>query len=145
MRTEKWAIFIILTFILIMATFNVIGSLTMLIVDKQKDTSVLKSFGAPDSLIRKLFLTEGILISVAGGLAGLVLGIVLVIMQQQFGLLKLGNGTGSFVIDAYPVHLALADVVSVFFIVTIIGGISSVYTVWQAMRRRKSIELMKDM
>lgn len=145
MRSEKWAIFIILTFILIMATFNVIGSLTMLIVDKQKDSSILKSFGATNLLIRKLFLTEGVLISVAGGLAGLLLGVILVLVQQKFGLLKLGGGSGAFVIDAYPVHLVFQDVLLVFIIVTFIGSVSSVYTVWQSMRRRKSYELLKDM
>jgi len=135
MRSEKWAIFIILTFILIMATFNIIGSLTMIIVDKRKDISVLGSLGAGKKLINKLFLTEGMLISVAGGITGLIAGIVLVLLQQQFGLLKLGNEGGSFIIEAYPVSLQALDILLVFITVLIIGLLSSAYTVWQSLKR----------
>jgi len=140
LKAEKWAIFIILTFILIMATFNVIGSLTMLIVEKQKDRAILHSLGAGKSLIRKLFVTEGLLISVTGGLLGLLIGVAVILIQQYFGLLKLG-GSGAFVIDAYPVWLRLEDVTAVFLTVLVIGGVSSVITVYQAL---KNLETQKS-
>lgn len=144
-RSEKWAVFIILTFILIMATFNVIGSLTILIVDKQKDRGILKSFGASDSLISRIFLSEGLLIAVAGGLSGLLAGIIIVGLQQQFGLLKLSGQSGAFVIDAYPVHLLFSDILAVFAIVLLIGGLSSLYTVRQAMRKTKSKSIIREL
>ena len=135
MRSEKWAIFFILTFILILATFNVIGSLTMLIVDKKKDIGILRKLGATPLLIKKLFLTEGILITLAGGLLGLVLGIMVVLVQQYFGVLKLGNEAGNFIIDAYPVDLKWIDVAKVFAVVFVIGWLSSVYTVRLIIKR----------
>jgi len=144
MRSEKWAIFIILTFILIMATFNVIGSLTMVILDKRKDISVLSGLGAAKRVIQKLFLTEGILISLAGGVAGLFLGVVVVLLQQHFGWLKLGGDSGSFIIDAYPVNLKLLDVIAVFVTVASIGLLSSAYTVRQALRRLQSDNLKNE-
>lgn len=133
MRTEKWAIFIILTFILIMATFNVIGSLTMLIIDKKKDTVILRQLGTSQPVLQRLFLTEGLLISTLGGIIGLAAGVILVLIQQKFGILQLGSGSGSFVIDAYPVKLLLTDVLAVFITVIVIGGLSSVYTVRQSL------------
>ncbi len=135
MRSEKWAIFFILTFILILATFNVIGSLTMLIVDKKKDIGILRKLGATPLLVKKLFLTEGILITLAGGLLGLVLGIMVVLVQQYFGVLKLGNEAGNFIIDAYPVDLKWIDVAKVFAVVFVIGWLSSVYTVRLIIKR----------
>lgn len=135
MRSEKWAIFFILTFILILATFNVIGSLTMLIVDKQKDIGILRKLGATPQLIKKLFLTEGVLITLTGGILGLVLGIIVVLIQQYFGVLKLGNETGTFIIDAYPVELKFLDIIKVFGVVFVIGWLSSVYTVRQIIKR----------
>lgn len=135
MRSEKWAIFIILTFILIMATFNIIGSLTMIIVDKRKDIAVLKSLGAGKTLISKLFLAEGMLITVAGGITGLLGGIILVLLQQYFGWLKLGNEGGSFIIEAYPVSLQINDVFMVFTTVVLIGLLSSAFTVRQSLKR----------
>jgi len=135
MRSEKWAIFFILTFILIMATFNVIGSLTMLIVDKRKDIGILRKLGATPQLIQKLFLTEGVLITLTGGLLGLLLGIMVVLIQQYFGVLKLGSESGTFIIDAYPVALKGWDIVKVFCVVFVIGWLSSVYTVRQIIRR----------
>lgn len=135
MKSEKWAIFIILTFILFMATFNVIGSLTMLVVDKQKDTQILKQLGASNTLIQRLFLMEGLLISTAGGLIGLGLGMLLVWLQEYFGLISLGDGSGAFIIDAYPVDLQLTDVLSVLITVLIIGGLSSLLTVRRLSRK----------
>ena len=109
MRSEKWAVYVILTFILILATFNVVGSLSMLMIDKRKDTEILKSMGADNRLIQKIFMNEGLLISVAGGIIGLLLGIILVLLQQQFGFVKFVTG-GNYVVDAYPVMLKFKDV-----------------------------------
>lgn len=137
MRTEKWAIFIILSFILLMATFNVVGSLTMIIIDKKKDSHVLRFLGMPASALRMLFLLEGIFIALAGALAGLLSGMLVITLQERFGLLKLGGGKGAFVIDAYPVELRPGDIVAVMITVLLIGLLASGYAVFFAMRNTK--------
>jgi lipoprotein-releasing system permease protein len=144
MRSEKWAIFLILMFILIMATFNIIGSLTMLVIDKRKDIGVLRSLGAGQTLLDRLFLTEGILISISGGIAGLLVGVAVVLLQQYFGLLKLGGADGAFIVDAYPVHLKIVDVLVVFATVVVIGFLSSAYTVRQTVRKFQTLALKHD-
>jgi lipoprotein-releasing system permease protein len=144
MRSEKWAIFLILTFILIMATFNIIGSLTMLVIDKRKDIGVLRSLGAGPTLLKRLFLTEGILISISGGIAGLLVGVAVVLLQQYFGLLKLGGAEGAFIVDAYPVHLKIMDVLAVFATVVVIGFLSSAYTVRQTVSKFQTLVLKHD-
>lgn len=137
MKTEKLAVYLILTFILIMATFNMIGALSMLIIDKRKDISLLKAMGADTLLVKKIFINEGLLISVVGGIIGLLVGIAAVLIQQHFGIIRLGNG-GNYIIDAYPVALEMADVILVFATITIIGSIASFFTA------TKSIEKMED-
>ena len=137
MRSEKWAVYIILTFILILSTFNVVGSLSMLMIDKRKDTEILKSMGADNRLIQKIFLNEGLLISVAGGLIGLLLGIILVLLQQQFGFVKFGTG-GNYVVDAYPVLLKLKDVLLIFATILVVGCTSAFLTVRHAMRKESA-------
>ena len=137
MRSETWAVYVILTFILVLATFNVVGSLSMLMIDKRKDTGVLKSMGADNRLIQRIFLNEGLLISVAGGLIGLLLGIVLVLLQQRFGIVKFGTG-GNYVVDAYPVLLKLKDVLLIFATIVVVGGASAFLTVRRAMRKMAS-------
>ncbi len=121
MKSEKLAIFLILSFILLIATFNVIGSLSMLILDKKKDIAVLSSMGANKKLIKRIFLTEGLLISIIGAILGLTLGGILCWLQQRFGIISLGPGDGSFVIDAYPVQMQALDFVYVFITVFFIG------------------------
>lgn len=138
MKAEKLAVYIILTFILIMATFNMIGALSMLIIDKRKDISLLKAIGAETNLVKKIFINEGLLISVVGGILGLVVGIIAVLIQQNFGIIRLGNGDGSYVIDAYPVALEFADILLVFITITVIGSLASFFTA------SKSIEKMED-
>ena len=128
MRSEKWAVYVILTFILILATFNVVGSLSMLMIEKRKDTEVLKALGADKQLIQRIFLNEGLLISVAGGIIGLLLGIVLVLLQQRFGFVKFGTG-GNYVVDAYPVLLKVKDVLLIFATIVVVGGSSAYLTV----------------
>ena len=134
MRSEKWAVYVILTFILILATFNVVGSLSMLMIDKRKDTEILKSMGADNRLIQKIFMNEGLLISVAGGIIGLLLGIILVLLQQQFGFVKFGTG-GNYVVEAYPVLLKLKDVLLIFATILAVGCTSAFLTVRHAMRK----------
>lgn len=125
MKSEKWAIFMILTFILLIATFNVIGSLSMLILDKKKDIAVLQSMGANNRLIRKIFMLQGSLISIAGAITGLVLGSIICILQMQFGLVSLGGASGSFIVDAYPVSMQWTDFAAIFLTVVMIGIVAA--------------------
>ena len=134
MRSEKWAVYVILTFILILATFNVVGSLSMLMIDKRKDTEILKAMGADNRLIQRVFMNEGLLISVAGGIIGLLLGVILVLLQQKFGFVKFGTG-GNYVVDAYPVLLKLKDVLLIFATILVVGCTSAFLTVRHAMRK----------
>ena len=124
MAAEKWGIFFILSFILIVASFNIIGSLTMLILDKQKDIDTLDNLGASTQLIKKIFLLEGWLISISGAVIGLILGSLISWLQAQYGIIKLG-GSGSFIIDAYPVVFLFADVIKVFAAVLMIGFLAA--------------------
>jgi len=121
MNAEKWIIFLILAFILMIATFNVIGSLSMLIIDKQKDIAVLHSLGANKKMIKRIFLLEGLLISMVGTISGLILGGMLSWVQQKFGIISLGHGEGFFIVDAYPVEVRAIDFLYVFITVFVIG------------------------
>jgi lipoprotein-releasing system permease protein len=135
MKSEKWAVFFILTLILVIAAFNMIGSLSMLIVDKKKDIAVLWSLGASKSQIRKIFFTEGMMISLTGGLLGLFLGGLLALLQQEFGLLRLGGGEGTYIVDAYPVKVQLLDFIYVMITVILIGAATTWYPVRQISRK----------
>jgi lipoprotein-releasing system permease protein len=130
MEVEKLISYIFLTFILLIACFNVIGSLSMLIIDKQADVSTLRNLGADDTLITRIFLFEGALISLLGALVGIVLGLALCLLQQELGIIGLGDGQGSFVVDAYPVSVHWQDVLLVF--VTVLGV--SFLSVWYPVR-----------
>jgi len=134
MKSEKWAIFLILTFILIIASFNIIGSLSMLIIDKKNDIKSLRNMGAGSKLIRRIFLLEGWLISIVGSVIGIVLGTGISWLQDRFELLKL-SGSGTFVIDAYPVDLQLSDVLLVWITVLFIGFIAASYPVRQISKK----------
>ena len=140
MKSEKLAVYLILTFILIMATFNVIGTLSMLIIDKNKDITLLKAMGGDNTLIKKIFINEGLLISVVGGILGLLLGIVAVLIQQYFGIIRLGNG-GSYIIDAYPVALQFTDIVLVFTTIAIIGSIAAFFTANKSIKKIQDVSL----
>ena len=135
MKSEKLAIFLILSFILLIATFNVIGSLSMLILDKKKDIAVLSSMGANKKLIKRIFLTEGLLISIIGAILGLTFGGILCWLQQQFGIISLGPGDGSFVVDAYPVQMQILDFVYVFITVFLIGLAAALVPVKQISKK----------
>ncbi len=134
MRSEKWAIFLILTFILIIASFNIIGSLSMLIIDKKKDILTLRNMGAGKKLIKRIFLVEGWLISVFGSISGIFLGTAISWVQQRFGVIKL-TGNGSFIIDAYPVQIELLDIGLIWITVLFIGLIAARYPVQQISKK----------
>lgn len=126
MQIEKWITFLILAFILLIATFNIVGALSMLIVDKQNDISTLRKLGATDRLITRIFMTEGWLISMIGALSGLLIGIALCWVQQEFGLLRLGE-SGAFIVEAYPVKLEWSDTLIVTAVVLLLGAITAGY------------------
>lgn len=135
MEIEKFISYLFLTFILVIACFNVIGSLSMLILDKRDDVETLRNLGAGDQLITRIFLFEGRMISVFGASIGIVLGLLLCFLQQKFGLISLGGGNGSFVVDAYPVSVHLTDVLLVFVTVIAVGFLSVWYPVKYLSRR----------
>jgi lipoprotein-releasing system permease protein len=120
---ERWFIFMILTFVLVIAIFNIIGSLTMLVIDKRKDIAILTSLGANKRLIKGIFFFEGMMISMIGCVAGMVLGLVFCLLQQHFGLVRFGGE--NTIINAYPVALQWTDFLLVFFTVSIIAVIAS--------------------
>ncbi|HER08416.1 MAG TPA: FtsX-like permease family protein [Bacteroides sp.] len=134
MKSEKWAIFLILTFILIIASFNIIGSLSMLIIDKKRDIHSLRNMGANNRLIKNIFLMEGWMISVIGSVTGLILGTVICWVQQRFEIIKL-SGSGTFVIDAYPVKIEAVDIFLIWVTVLLIGVIAAMYPVRQISRK----------
>lgn len=127
MRSERLAIFFILTLILIIASFNIIGSLTMLIIEKERDIVILKSLGANNDLIRKIFIFEGWLISIIGAIAGIILGFIICWMQQKYGLIKLQSE--SLIMDAYPVVMKVRDFIVVPGTVLLIGYWAAWYPV----------------
>lgn len=129
MKVEKLISYIFLTFILVIACFNIVGSLSMLILDKEKDTITLRNLGASDKQIARIFMLEGRMISTFGAVAGLVIGLALCYIQQYFGILRLGDDSGNFIVDAYPVSVHLIDVVVVFFTVLAVGYLSVWYPV----------------
>jgi len=141
MKSEKLAIFVILSFILVIATFNIIGSLSMLILDKKKDIVVLQSMGASSALIKRIFLIEGSMISIGGAFLGLILGALICIIQQVFGIIKLGSGDGSFVVDAYPVLMQWTDFILIFITVTIIGLLAAWIPVRKLSARYLNVKL----
>ncbi|MCA1757232.1 MAG: ABC transporter permease [Bacteroidales bacterium] len=127
MRSERLAIFIILAFILLIASFNIIGSLTMLIIEKKRDIGILQSLGAGNKLIKRIFLIEGWMISLLGAATGMILGVLICWLQQEFGLVKLQGDT--LIIDSYPVVVKLNDLLMVMATVLLIGYWAAWYPV----------------
>lgn len=122
--SEKWIVYIILTFILIIAIFNIIGSLTMLVIDKQKDISVLSSLGAGKRLIKRIFLAEGMMITLTGCIFGVLIGLIFCLLQQHFGWIKMGDADFMFS-NAYPIALKWTDFVLVFATVSFFSFIAA--------------------
>jgi len=137
MEVEKLISYLFLTFILMIACFNVIGSLSMLILEKKEDVVTLRNLGADDRLIIRIFLFEGRLITLLGAVIGVMSGLLLCWLQQEYGWLSLGgaNSAGSFVVDAYPVSVHWGDVFGVFVTVLVIGFLSVWYPVRYLSRR----------
>lgn len=135
MKIEKMMAYLFLTFILVVACFNIIGSLSMLIIDKKNDIETLRCIGANDKTISKIFLYEGRMISLIGAVLGILLGLLLCWIQQEFGIVKLGSSSGSFVIDAYPVSVHYDDVAIVFLTVVVVGWLAVWYPVRYMSRR----------
>ena len=137
MEVEKLISYAFLSFILLIACFNVIGSLSMLIIDKRADVVTLRNLGANDRLISRIFLLEGCMISFMGAIIGVALGLMLCFAQQEFGILSLGSGasSGAFVVDAYPVSVHFSDVVLVLITVLVIGYLSVLLPVRYLSRR----------
>ena len=135
MTVEKCIAYIFLTFILIVASFNIIGSISMLIIDKKDDVVTLRNLGATDRQISRIFLFEGRLISFFGALAGILIGLLLCWLQQQFGIVALGQSSGTFVVDAYPVSVHPEDVLVVFATVISVGFLAVWYPVRYFSRR----------
>lgn len=120
---EHWSIFLILTFVLVIVIFNIIGSLTMLVIDKKKDIAILTSLGADKKIISGIFFYEGMLISLIGCISGIILGLGFCLLQKQFGLIKMGSKKSG--LDAYPISLRFSDFLLVFLTVVIIAVIAS--------------------
>ncbi len=129
MQIEKLISYIFLTFILMIACFNIIGSLSMLIIDKKQDAITLRNLGANEKQIRGIFMFEGRMICILGAVIGISLGLLLCWLQQEFGLIRFGNSEGDYIIDAYPVSVHLVDIVVVFLTVIAVGFLSVWYPV----------------
>ena len=129
MQMEKTAIYVILSFILLLAMFNIIGTLAMLILDKKDDILVLSQLGADKKLIHKIFLWEGLLLNLAGGFFGLLLGSIICLIQQYFGLIKIGGSEANYVLNVYPVEMQLVDFVSVMATVLVLGLLATILPV----------------
>ena len=122
-KMEKFISYLFLTFILLIACFNIIGSLIMLMVEKQQDAGLLKSMGAEQKTIERIFITNGVLISLIGAVSGLVLGVIAVMLQQKYGFISLGTG-GNFIVDAYPVSIKAQDIILVLVTVLVVSFLS---------------------
>ena len=129
MKIEKLMAYIFLTFILVIACFNIIGSLSMLMIDKKNDVVTLRNLGASDSQITRIFLFEGRMISAIGAVLGIAIGLLLCWLQQQYGIVRLGSSEGSFVVDAYPVSVHPMDIMLIFLTVLAVGFLSVWYPV----------------
>lgn len=129
MSIEKLMAYIFLTFVLVVACFNIIGSLSMLIIDKKNDVVTLRNLGANDKQITRVFLFEGRMIAVIGAVIGIGLGLLLCLLQQQYGFVRLGESEGSFIVDAYPVSVHYTDVAIIFVTVIAVGWLAVWYPV----------------
>ena len=121
---EKWITFLMLVFVLLMASFNILSSLSMLIIEKEESLRILSSLGAPLGMIRRIFLYQGVLVGVAGGAIGIIIGIVLCLLQQHYGLITLGGDHSQMSIVTYPCNLRGGDVLVTAAVVSVIGLLS---------------------
>ena len=138
LNSEKWAVYLILTFVLLIATFNIVGSLTMLVIDKQKDIAVLNSLGADKTMIRQIFLFEGLMISFIGCVMGLLLGGLFCFLQIQYGFITMSQE--NMVVSAYPITLKTMDFLLVFFTVFAISFIASLISSRLSVKRFEQLK-----
>lgn len=124
-QSEKLITFLLVTLILIIASFSIVGALTMLIIDKKRDIAILASMGAQRTLLQRIFVIEGWLISISGAVIGIVVGVCVILLQQHFGLLKLHGNSSSFIVEAYPVLLQLPDILYVVSMVLGVGFLAA--------------------
>ncbi len=134
MKIERLISFLFLTFILLVASFNIIGSLSMLMIDKEKDIDTLRNLGAATGDVRRIFALEGYLISLLGAVVGLVIGVLLCWIQQRYGVISMGRSEGSFIVEAYPVVVKVWDLVLIFLTVMVVSAL----VVWFPVRRQIS-------
>ncbi|MBK8845991.1 MAG: ABC transporter permease [Bacteroidetes bacterium] len=133
--TEKIAAYLILILILVISTFSIIGALTMLVIEKQKDITVLHSMGAGIAQLKKIFFTEGLLITLSGAVGGIFIGLIICSLQLYFGIIKMGSEEEMFVVDAYPVAMQRSDFIVTFMLVTFIGTLASLYVALKLINR----------
>lgn len=133
MQTEKWFVYAILLFIFAIAAFNMIGCLSMLVIEKRRDITILKAMGARHSLIQRIFLAEGLLIAILGAGAGTLIAVLICVGQQKYGWVKLGGGT--FVVDSYPVNMQYTDFILVWLTILVITLLASWYPALKAARQ----------
>ena len=135
MKIEKLVAYLFLTFILLVACFNIVGSVSMLIIDKRTDMQTLRHLGASPHMVFRVFLYEGRCIALLGAVIGLAFGLLLCWLQQTFGLIRLGGSSGDFIIDAYPVSVHALDILVVALTVVAVGFVSVWFPVWYLVRR----------
>lgn len=131
MRTEKWAVYAILLLVLLIASFNMIGALSLLVLEKRKDMAILRAIGAQPADVRRIFIAEGVLWSLTGGLTGLLFGLLLCLGQKQFGWIKL---QGSFIIESYPVRVQPFDLLLIIATILLVGLIAAWFPAMRAMK-----------
>jgi lipoprotein-releasing system permease protein len=131
MNTEKWAVYFILLLVLLIASFNMVGALSMLVLEKQKDLAILRAMGMHPSRIMRVVLAEGVLWSLTGGCTGILLGSTICLIQQKFGVIRI---QGSFLVDAYPVRMEAGDLLLVFATIVFVGLLASFYPALRAAR-----------
>jgi len=138
MQVEKWFIYALLSLIMLVAAFNIVGALTMLVLDKKKDIHILKAMGANNNVIQKIFLSEGILLASIGGVIGIGLATVICFVQDKFHLIRLEGGT--FIIDYYPVKMLAMDYLLTIITITIIAFVASLLPSYKAAREIKTLK-----
>lgn len=126
---EKWITFLMLAFILLIASFNIISTLSLLMIEKSGNMEILRAMGAAPSMVTRIFVIEGWLVTFSGGLAGMLVGALLTLAQQWGGFVKLGGDTARMVVDSYPVRLQATDLLTVLALVAIVGLLTSAFTI----------------
>jgi len=143
MKSEKWAVFLILAFILMVSIFNVTGSLTMLILDKRKDIDILRSMGAQERLIRGIFIAEGLFITLSGAVGGAIIGLLVCWAQITYGFVPM-NASGSYVVQSYPVSVHALDLVYVLLTVITVGSLASWLPVMKVIRPKLDFRIRQQ-